>query len=109
MKPLTLIQRPLANATSAKETTKLGNNEVINTTRLSAASRSRKSHKTHVKNACAVGWKLESQYEIVENTREMKTIQAKKDYVSLRSRFLLLWKAKAGELARQAYRDTGYR
>jgi len=35
--------------------------DVRSTTRLSAASRSRNTQRTHVKKAWAVGWKLESQ------------------------------------------------
>lgn len=58
-KPPTLIQSPLANATKANEMTKFGKMEVTSTTSDSAATRSRKSHITQVKNADAVGWKLE--------------------------------------------------
>jgi hypothetical protein len=53
--PPTDIQRPLAKAVSASETTKLGKIDDINTTRDSAATRSRNSHMIHVKKACAVG------------------------------------------------------
>jgi hypothetical protein len=61
MKPFTDIHNPFANATRAREMTKLGNSEVMNTTKPSAASKSRKSHMTHVKKALAVGLKLDSQ------------------------------------------------
>ena len=59
--PPTLIQRPLAKATMARERTKLGRREVTSTTRDSAARRSRKSHITQMKKAGAVGRKFESQ------------------------------------------------
>lgn len=61
MKPLTLIQRPFANAVAARETTKMGARDVMRTTRDSAAMRSRKSHITQVKKPVAVGWKFPSQ------------------------------------------------
>ena len=73
MKPLTLIHRPLAKATRASEMTNEGKSDVMKTTRPSAASRSRKSQKTQVKKAFAVGWKLESQYEMTEKMNEMRT------------------------------------
>jgi hypothetical protein len=71
--PPTLIQRPFANATSAKEMTKFGNIDVMRTTRDSAATRSRNIHITQVKKASAVGWKLDSQYETIEKSRDIKT------------------------------------
>lgn len=74
MKPFTDIHSPLANATRAREMTKLGNSEVNKTTRLSAAKRSRKTHMTHTKKACAVGWKLLSQYEMAEKEMAMRTV-----------------------------------
>lgn len=74
-KPPTLIQRPFANAVSARATTKLGNRDERSTTRDSAAKRSRKSHITHVKKALAPGRKFESQYVVIENSREIKTFQ----------------------------------
>lgn len=77
MKPLTLIHRPLAKATSASEMTKDGKTDATSTTRLSAASRSRNTHSTQVKKACAVGWKLDSQYEMAEKTSEKMTGEGK--------------------------------
>lgn len=74
-KPPTLIQRPFANAVSARATTKFGNIEERSTTRDSPAKRSRKSHITHVKKAVALGRKLESQYVIIEKSRDIKTFQ----------------------------------
>lgn len=71
--PPTLIQRPLAKATNAREITNDGNSDVIKTTKDSAARRSRKSHMRYVKKAVASGLKFESQYEITENSREMTT------------------------------------
>lgn len=71
--PPTLIQRPFAKATSAKEITKFGNMDVTRTTRDSAATRSRNIHITQVKNASAVGWKLDSQYETMEKRMDIKT------------------------------------
>lgn len=59
--PPTLIQSPFANATTASERTKFGRRAVTKTTRDSAARRSRKSQRTQVKKAVAVGVKLESQ------------------------------------------------
>jgi hypothetical protein len=73
MNPLTLIQSPLAKAISASEMTNDGKMDVRSTTRLSAASRSRKTQRTQVKKAWAVGWKLESQYEMAEKTRAKTT------------------------------------
>ena len=61
MNPSTLIHRPFAKATKAREITKEGKSEDINTTRLSAAKRSQKSQNTQVKKAVAVGWKFTSQ------------------------------------------------
>jgi hypothetical protein len=61
MKPSTDIHNPLANAVNASDITKLGKMEDTNTTRDSAATRSRNSHMIQVKNAMAVGLKLESQ------------------------------------------------
>ena len=72
--PPTLIQRPFANATSAREMTKLGKMAVMKTTRDSAATRSRKIHITHVKNASPLGRKLESQYETAEKRKENRTV-----------------------------------
>lgn len=71
--PPTLIQRPFANATSAREITKFGNIDVTRTTKDSAATRSRKIHITQVKNASAVGWKLDNQYETMEKRVDIKT------------------------------------
>jgi hypothetical protein len=73
MKPSTLIQSPFTKAMMAKARTKLGNAAETITTRLSAATRSRKSHITHVKNASAVGCKLDSQYAIMEKESEIRT------------------------------------
>jgi hypothetical protein len=63
----------LAKAITASDITNDGKIDVTSTTRLSAASRSRKTHRTQVKKACAVGWKLESQYEMAEKTRAKMT------------------------------------
>jgi hypothetical protein len=73
MNPSTLIHRPLAKATRARLITNDGKILVKSTTRDSAASRSRNNQKTDVKKAVAVGWKLMSQYEITENTTEIRT------------------------------------
>ena len=59
--PPTLIHSPLANAVMASAMTKTGNIEDTNTTRDSAATKSRKSHMIQVKKADAVGWKLQNQ------------------------------------------------
>ena len=56
-KPSTHIQRPLANAVTARATTKTGKREETSTTRDSAARRSRKSQRTQMKKECAVLWK----------------------------------------------------
>lgn len=53
-KPPTAIHSPLANATSARETTKFGMIEDRRTTKDSAVTRSRKTHITKVKNAAPV-------------------------------------------------------
>lgn len=74
MNPLTDIHSPLAKATSASDTTKLGKRAVTRTTRLSAARRSRNTHMTQVKKASAVGRKLDSQYEMAENVMAMRTV-----------------------------------
>jgi len=60
-KPPTDIQRPFAKATRANATTKFGISEEARTTRDSAARRLRNIHRIQVKNADAVGWKLDSQ------------------------------------------------
>ena len=73
IKPPTLIQRPFANATSAKEMTKFGKIDVTRTTRDSAATRSRNIHITQVKKPSAVGWRLESQYDTMEKSIEIRT------------------------------------
>ncbi len=72
--PPTLIQRPFANATSARAITKLGKIAVMKTTRDSAATRSRKIHITQVKNASPLGRKLESQYDTMEKRKEIRTV-----------------------------------
>lgn len=71
--PPTLIHSPFANATNAKAITKFGKIAVTRTTSDSAATRSRKIHITQVKNASAVGWKLESQYETIEKSIDIRT------------------------------------
>lgn len=71
--PPTLIQRPFANATRAREMTKFGKMAVTKTTRDSAATRSKKIHITQVKKASPLGRKLESQYETMEKRREIRT------------------------------------
>jgi len=53
--------------------TKFGKIALTNTTRDSAARRSRKSHITQVKKATAVGWKFDSQYDIIENRIAIRT------------------------------------
>jgi hypothetical protein len=53
--------------------TKDGKSDVTKTTRPSAARRSRKSQKTDVKKATAVGWKLDSQYVMTEKMADIKT------------------------------------
>ncbi len=58
--------------------TKLGKSDVKNTTKPSAARRSRNIHKTHVKKAVAVGWKFDSQYEITEKRRAIRTVGVSK-------------------------------
>ena len=50
-KPFTHIHSPLAKATRAKATIKLGNSKENSVTNDSAATRSRNSHITYVKNA----------------------------------------------------------
>lgn len=74
MNPPTHIHRPFENATRAREMTKFGNMEETRTTSDSAATRSRKSHITQMKNAEAVGRKLESQYATTEKRMEIMTI-----------------------------------
>jgi hypothetical protein len=71
--PFTDMKSPLAKAMRASEMTNDGKIDVRSTTRLSAASRSRKTQRIQVKKACAVGWKLESQYEMAEKTRAKMT------------------------------------
>lgn len=71
--PPTLIHSPFAKATRARDTTKLGKMAVTKTTSDSAATRSRKIHMTQVKKASAVGVKLDSQYEMIENRSEIRT------------------------------------
>ena len=61
MKPSTLIQSPFVKAIIARARTKFGNAADTITTRLSAATRSRKSHITHIKNASEVGCRLDNQ------------------------------------------------
>ena len=56
-KPPVHIHKPFAKAVSASATTKIGKRAEMSTTSDSAASRSRKSHMTHVKNALGVFWK----------------------------------------------------
>lgn len=53
--------------------TKLGKIAVTKTTSDSAATRSRKIHITQVKKASPLGRKLESQYDTMENSSEIKT------------------------------------
>ena len=60
-KPPTDIHSPFAKAIRASATTKFGKIDEIKTTSDSAATRSRKSHIIHVKNAAAVGTMFESQ------------------------------------------------
>jgi hypothetical protein len=74
--PPTLIQRPFAKATSASEMTKFGNIDVTNTTRLSAARRSRNIHITQIMKADPSGRKLESQYETTEKSIEIRTLKS---------------------------------
>jgi len=71
--PPTHIHSPLAKAVKARLITKTGKTEETKTTRDSAAIRSRKSHMIQVKNAEAVGWKLESQYAITEKINAIMT------------------------------------
>jgi hypothetical protein len=71
--PPTDIHNPLAKAVRARLTTKFGKMEDTNTTRDSAATRSRNSHIIHVKNATAVGRKFDSQYAMTENKTDIKT------------------------------------
>ena len=58
---------------TASATTKFGISEATKTTSDSAASRSRNNHITQVKKAVAVGWRLMSQYDTMENSIEIKT------------------------------------
>ena len=74
--PPTLIQRPLANAVKAREITKLGNSEDINTTKDSPANRSRKSHMTQIKKAEPPGRRLIKKYDITEKSKEIRTRRA---------------------------------
>lgn len=53
--PPTLIHKPFANATRANDMTKIGKMDDMSTTSDSAATRSRNSHITQVKNAMALG------------------------------------------------------
>lgn len=71
--PPTDIHSPFAKAVRARLITKLGKTEETNTTRDSAARRSKKSHMIHVKNAEPVGWKLDVKYTIQEKRIAMKT------------------------------------
>jgi hypothetical protein len=57
--------------------TKLGNIDVTNTTRLSAATRSRNIHMTQIIKADPSGRKLESQYETIEKSMEIRTINSR--------------------------------
>jgi hypothetical protein len=72
--PPTDIHNPFAKAVRARLTTKFGKIEDTNTTRDSAARRSRNSHIIQVKKAVAVGRKFDSQYAMVENNIDIKTI-----------------------------------
>lgn len=73
MKPPTLIQRPLANAVTARATTKTGAAEATRTTRDSAARRSKKRNSTQLQKLPPVGLKFESQYEMTEKRIVMMT------------------------------------
>jgi hypothetical protein len=72
-KPPTDIHKPFANAVKARLTTKLGKMDDINTTRDSAATRSRNSHIIQMKKAVAVGRKFDSQYAMQEKSTVIKT------------------------------------
>jgi hypothetical protein len=73
--PPTDIHSPFAKAVRARLTTKFGKMDDTNTTRDSAAIKSRNSHIIHVKKATAVGRKFESQYAMTENRTDIKTMK----------------------------------
>ena len=81
--PPTHIQRPFANAVSAREMTKTGKMEEMKTTRDSAAIRSRNNHIIQVKNADAVGRKLQRKYVMTEKITEMRTVQFRLNFESV--------------------------
>lgn len=96
---------PFAKAVKARATTKLGINDDTSTTSDSAAMRSRNSHMIQTKNALAVGSKLINQYEMTENSTDIRTARSRSEEVSTHHTLVLTKKWQTHQEIRKQKRS----